>query len=116
MNEDLDTKPTILIADDEEELLNFLSLRLSREPWTIRTAKDGEEALDVLLTREVDVAVLDLKMPKLDALNTSRPFRSRVSKRTLSSSQGMPRSSRPSWPCGAGLATSSESRSKQKNC
>lgn len=69
MNENPDTKPTILLADDEEELLKFLDLRLSREPWTIRTASDGEEALNALLTREIDVAVLDLKMPKLDALN-----------------------------------------------
>lgn len=69
MIENPDTKPTILIADDEEELLQFLDLRLSREPWTIRTARDGEEALDALLTHKIDVAVLDLKMPKLDALN-----------------------------------------------
>ena len=69
MNDQSESEPVVLIADDEQDLLDFLALRLGREPWAIRTASDGEEALKVLLTHEVDVAVLDLKMPKLDALN-----------------------------------------------
>jgi DNA-binding response OmpR family regulator len=46
MNEQSEKIPVGLIADDEQDLLEFLSLRLGREPWTIRTASDGEEALD----------------------------------------------------------------------
>lgn len=62
-------KPKILLADDEIELLEFLTLRLSREPWEIVTAEDGERALEALKPGDVDVAILDLRMPGLDALN-----------------------------------------------
>jgi two-component system, response regulator YesN len=69
MSDKPETTPVVLIADDEEDLLEFLALRLGREPWEIRTASDGQQALDILIQNDVDVAVLDLKMPKLDALN-----------------------------------------------
>jgi YesN/AraC family two-component response regulator len=69
MSDDPDTAPVVLVADDDEDFLAFLATRLSREPWDLRKASDGQEALDILLTKEIDVAVLDLKMPKLDALN-----------------------------------------------
>ena len=69
MTDSPDKTPVVLVADDDEDLLEFLVLRLGREPWDFRKASDGQEAQDILLTREVDVAVLDLKMPKLDALN-----------------------------------------------
>jgi len=69
MSEIAKTIPVVLIADDDADLLEFLTLRLGREPWNLRRARDGEEALEALLTNGIDVAVLDLKMPKLDALN-----------------------------------------------
>lgn len=69
MNENQETAPVVLIADDETDLLELLALRLGREPWEIKTAEDGQAALEILLERNVDVAVLDLKMPKMDALN-----------------------------------------------
>ena len=69
MTDSPDKTPVVLVADDDEDLLEFLVLSLGREPWDFRKASDGQEAQDILLTREVDVAVLDLKMPKLDALN-----------------------------------------------
>ncbi|HAA77126.1 TPA: hypothetical protein DCE37_18595, partial [Candidatus Latescibacteria bacterium] len=69
MTDSPDKTPVVLVADDDKDLLEFLVLRLGREPWDFRKASDGQEAQDILLTREVDVAVLDLKMPKLDALN-----------------------------------------------
>ena len=69
MSDNQETAPVVLIADDEEDLLEFLALRLGREPWEIRTASDGQEAWNALHRNDVDVAVLDLKMPKLDALN-----------------------------------------------
>ena len=69
MSDQPETAPIVLIADDEEDLLEFLALRLGREPWDIRTASDGQKALEILEDNDFDVAVLDLKMPKLDALN-----------------------------------------------
>jgi len=69
MNEHTETAPVVLVADDDQDLLEFLFLRLSSEPWDLQKANDGQEALDILLNNRVDVAVLDRKMPKLDALN-----------------------------------------------
>ena len=75
MSENTESIPTVLVADDDEDLLEFLVLRLGREPWALRQASDGEEALEALLKKDIDVAVLDLKMPKLDALNILKSVR-----------------------------------------
>lgn len=69
MSDQPETVPVVLVADDEKDLLDFLALRLARESWEIRKADDGQAALDILMKNDVDVAVLDMKMPKLDALN-----------------------------------------------
>lgn len=54
---------TVLLADDDHELLEMYVLWLDQEEtWTIRTATDGEEALENL-DGAVDVAVLDRQMP-----------------------------------------------------
>lgn len=61
--------PKILIADDEPDLLEFLAALLAPEGWEVVLAEDGEQALEKLLPGDIDVAILDLRMPGLDALN-----------------------------------------------
>jgi DNA-binding response OmpR family regulator len=56
----------ILIAEDENDIRNLLKLSLEQEGYTVLAAKDGLEALDIIKNNSVDLAVLDVMMPRLD--------------------------------------------------
>ncbi|MBU0518511.1 response regulator [bacterium] len=60
---------SILLVDDEEELLTSLKPVLERRKLVVTTACNGREALDVLGRVSVDVVLLDVKMPGLDGLD-----------------------------------------------
>lgn len=66
---------TVLVADDDDDLLEMYDVWLSEEEWTIRTATDGDEALAVL-DETVDVAVLDRRMPNTPGDEVARRIRS----------------------------------------
>ena len=57
------TRPTVLVVDDDPGLADLYTAVLERT-YTVRTAYDGQEAIDEL-SNEVDVVVLDRRMPKL---------------------------------------------------
>lgn len=59
----------IIIADDDEEQLQMLNNLLSQLNYKIYLAKDGEEALDLVLKVNPDLVILDVNMPKIDGLN-----------------------------------------------
>jgi|tagenome__1003787_1003787.scaffolds.fasta_scaffold19447735_2 DNA-binding response OmpR family regulator len=59
-------RPLVLVADDEEDVLNLVSLHLERAEFDVVRAADGEEALRALREQLPDVAVLDVMMPKLN--------------------------------------------------
>ncbi|KQY21228.1 hypothetical protein ASD16_18080 [Cellulomonas sp. Root485] len=69
------TKPVILIADDDEDILHLLAFRLERSGYAVVSAKDGEEALRVAREHVPDLAVLDVRMPKLDGYEVTRALR-----------------------------------------
>ena len=56
-------QPTLLLVDDEENILNALSRMLRRDGYRILTAKGAEEALDVLARNDVEVILSDQRMP-----------------------------------------------------
>ncbi|MFZ3092006.1 MAG: sigma-54 dependent transcriptional regulator [Nitrospirota bacterium] len=58
----------ILIADDEEPMRFFLSEMLKKEGYLYETAIDGEDALEKIKRDNFDIAILDLKMPKLSGM------------------------------------------------
>lgn len=58
----------ILIVDDEEELASTMAERLGLRGFTARYALSGEEALRLSAEENFDVAVLDIKMPKLGGI------------------------------------------------
>jgi CheY-like chemotaxis protein len=64
--------PSLLITDDDADFRE--TLRIAFEPRGFRTllAGDGEEALDIIRTREVHLVLLDMHMPKLTGLETLR--------------------------------------------
>lgn len=59
-------KHLILIADDRTSSRELLRVVLERTGYDVLEAPDGEAALDLIRTREPDLALLDLQMPKLD--------------------------------------------------
>jgi DNA-binding response OmpR family regulator len=68
-------KPVVLVADDEEDIRVLVSFRLGRDGWEVVTASDGREALDLILERRPDIAVLDVRMPKLTGIEVLEQVR-----------------------------------------
>ncbi len=62
----------VLLVDDEPEFLETLVKRLTKRGLNISTAKNGEEALAVIRGKEIDVVVLDVRMPGIDGIQTLR--------------------------------------------
>jgi len=60
--------PTIALVDDDRNILTSVTMALEAEGFNVRTYEDGEAALKALQAKPVDVAVLDIKMPRLDGL------------------------------------------------
>jgi len=67
--------PTVLIADDDPDLVSLIALRLTKAGYTVLTATDGEEALKMAEEFLPDLAVLDVMMPKLTGLDVTRRLR-----------------------------------------
>jgi DNA-binding NtrC family response regulator len=62
----------VLLVDDEENLLEYLSKRLLKQGFTVKAAFSGEDAIAVANEEHYDVAVVDLKMPGIDGVETQR--------------------------------------------
>ncbi len=65
----------VLLVDDEERILNFLRFKLKGAGYEVLTAKDGQEALEVVQSQEPDLMVLDLVMPKMDGFGVLKELR-----------------------------------------
>ena len=59
---------TIALVDDDKNILTSVAMSLEAEGFTVRPYADPEEALRELVARPVDLAVLDIKMPRLDGM------------------------------------------------
>jgi CheY-like chemotaxis protein len=69
------TKPLVLVADDDRDILELVAFRLERAGYDVVTAHDGAEALNVAEQRAPDLAVLDVMMPRLDGYEVTRRLR-----------------------------------------
>lgn len=56
----------ILVVDDDKNTRKLMQAVLETENYTVSTAENGEEALDVLEREHIDLVVLDIMMPKMD--------------------------------------------------
>ena len=65
---DTPTKQTIALVDDDRNILTSVQMTLEQEGFQVRTYTDGESALQALNAKPVDLAVLDIKMPRMDGM------------------------------------------------
>jgi DNA-binding response OmpR family regulator len=57
---------TVLVADDDADIVRFVELNLRLEGFQVLTARDGQEALTKALDLQPDVVLLDVLMPRID--------------------------------------------------
>ncbi len=59
-------KPRILIADDDPDILDVLEITLTEEDYEIVKAHDGEEALNIIRSKPLNLVLVDYNMPKMN--------------------------------------------------
>ena len=76
-----DQNPTqdvsILIVEDEQDLLELLRYNLDREGYQVTTAASGEDGLKLVRTQRPDLILLDLMLPQMDGLEVCRTLKTR---------------------------------------
>jgi len=68
-------KCRVLLVDDERDFLEVLTRRLGKRDVNVAGVTSGEEALQYLQAKPIDVAVLDVKMPGMDGLTALREIK-----------------------------------------
>jgi DNA-binding response OmpR family regulator len=71
-------KPSLLVVEDEPGFSRLMTLSLSREGFEVRTASNGEDALDLAAEIHPDAVVLDLGLPGMDGLTLLGELRERT--------------------------------------
>jgi two-component system KDP operon response regulator KdpE len=69
------TRPTVLVVDDEQPLRDFIRKNLVARDFAVHTAANGLEALAILSAEPLDLIILDVMMPAMDGLETTRRIR-----------------------------------------
>lgn len=69
-------RPLLLIADDDEDILELLGFRLERAGYEVVRARNGDEVLRLGLELRPSLAILDVTMPGLDGYEVTRRLRS----------------------------------------
>jgi DNA-binding response OmpR family regulator len=71
-----DERYTVLVAEDEPHLLRLVQFRLEQEGYEVRTATDGQSALESVYDSRPDVCLLDVVMPRRSGWDVLRELRS----------------------------------------
>jgi two-component system phosphate regulon response regulator PhoB len=69
-------KPTILVVDDEEDIVELVELNIAREGYKVLTCGTGEKALEIAHSKLPDMVILDLMLPGIDGLEVCRRLKS----------------------------------------
>ena len=72
-----DKSPTILVVDDDREIVRAIAINLEREGYLTLRAFDGTEALNLITENDVNLIILDIMMPRLDGLSVLMKIRER---------------------------------------
>ena len=71
-------KETILIIEDEKDILVLLSSLLESEGYTVITARNGREGLDRFQEHNPDLIITDVRMPVMDGIEVLREVKTKV--------------------------------------
>ena len=71
-----DNNYTLLVVDDIEENRDILARRLTTAGYEVKTANDGQQALDVLQQENIHLLLLDIMMPEVDGITLLTKIRS----------------------------------------
>lgn len=69
------SKFKILVVDDEPDIIEFLSYNLKKEGFTIKTASTGRQAIDMAVSFNPHLILLDVMMPEMDGIETCGELR-----------------------------------------
>ena len=62
---------TILVCDDDKEIVDAIEIYLLQEGYKVEKAYDGEQALEILHNKKIDLMVIDVMIPKLDGIRAT---------------------------------------------
>ena len=68
-------KNNVFLIDDDVNILTSVSMLLETEGYKVRTFSDGESGLKAILENDPDIAVVDIKMPRLDGIELLKKLR-----------------------------------------
>jgi DNA-binding response OmpR family regulator len=71
-------KQSLLVVEDDENILTMINEHFSRAGYSVKTAKDGIEGVQAALNDHPDVVILDLMLPKMDGLGVCRELREKA--------------------------------------
>ena len=77
------TQKSILVVDDEKDILKLLQYNLEKEGYEVRTARTGEEGLERARSKKPDLVILDLMLPGMDGLEVCRILRGEKETRAI---------------------------------
>ena len=69
----------IILIDDDNNILTSVSVALKAEGWVVETYNDSEQGLIALQRNTPDIAILDIKMPKMDGEELLKKLRKKTS-------------------------------------
>lgn len=69
-------KQTILVVDDEQDLLDLIEYNLKKEGFDVLMAEDGKEGIEIAREHNPNLVLLDIMMPKMDGLEVVEQMRS----------------------------------------
>ena len=66
---------TILVCDDDKEIVEAIEIYLMQEGYNVEKADDGQEALKIVKDKKIDLMIIDVMMPKLDGIRATLQIR-----------------------------------------
>ena len=67
--------PKVLVVDDEPDIVEILRYNLQKQKFSVLTASNGNEALEIALVEIPDLIILDVRMPGMTGIETCRKMR-----------------------------------------